>query len=188
MLGPHPIEGYAIVSADGMIADGHGAMPDSIHNEADQRFLQAAMDRAAVIVHGRHSHEGGPRAASRKRLVVTRRVPALAADPSRPNAFLWNPAGADLTAAVGALGVGPGPIAIIGGTDVFDLFLPLYDVFHLTRAARAKIPGGQPLFSAASPTNTVEDVLIHYGLQPSLPHDIDAAAGITLTNFQRIQQ
>ena len=85
MLGPHPIEGYAIVSADGMIADGHGAMPDSIHNEADQRFLQAAMDRAAVIVHGRHSHEGGPRAASRKRLVVTRRVPALAADPSRPN-------------------------------------------------------------------------------------------------------
>jgi len=187
MLGPHAIEGYAIVSADGMIADGDGAMPDSIHNEADQRFLQAAMDRAAVIVHGRRSHEGGPRAANRKRLVVTRQVPALAADPSQPNASLWNPAGTSLAEAIGTLGVGPGPIAVIGGTSVFDLFLPLYDVFHLTRAARAKIPGGQPLFSAVSPTTTAEDVLIRYGLQPSPPRDIDTAAGITLTNFQRNQ-
>ena len=97
MLGPHPIEGYAIVSADGMIADGKGVMPDSIRNQADQSFLQAAMDRAAVIVHGRHSHEGGPRAANRKRLVVTRQVPALAADPSQPNAFLWNPAAASMS-------------------------------------------------------------------------------------------
>ena len=188
MQGLHSIEGYAIVSADGMIADGNGIMPDSIQNQADQRFLQAAMDRAAVIVHGRRSHERGPRAAKRKRLVVTRQVPALAADPSQPNAFLWNPAGADLATAMGALDVGPGPIAVIGGTAVFDLFLPRYDVFHLTRAARAKIPGGQPLFSALSPTTTAEDVLIRYGLQPSPPHDIDSAAAITLTNFQRIQQ
>jgi dihydrofolate reductase len=187
MLGPHPIEGYAIVSDDGMIADGNGAMPDSIRNEADQRFLQAAMDRAAVIVHGRRSHEGGPRAANRKRLVVTRQVPALSADRSQPNAFLWNPAGAGLEQAIRVIDIGPGPIAIIGGTEVFDLFLPLYDAFHLTRAARAKIPGGQPLFSAASPTMTVEDVLIRCGLQPGPPRDIDAAAGITLTNFQRIQ-
>jgi len=187
MLGPHSIEGYAIVSADGMIADGKGVMPDSIRNQADQRFLQAAMDRAAVIVHGRHSHEGGPRAANRKRLVVTRQVPALAADPSQPNAFLWNPAGADLAQAIGALDIGAGPIAIIGGTAVFDLFLPRYDVFHLTLAARAKIPGGQPLFSALSPATTVEDVLIHNGLRPSSPHDIDAAAGVTLTDFERIR-
>jgi dihydrofolate reductase len=188
MQGPHSIEGYAIVSADGMIADGKGVMPDSIQNQADQRFLQAAMDRAAAIVHGRRSYEGGPRAAKRKRLVVTRQVPALAGDPSQPNALLWNPAGADLTRAIGALDVGPGPIAIIGGTAVFDLFLPRYDVFHLTRAARARIPGGQPLFSAVSPTTTVEDVLIRYGLQPGPPRDIDTAAGVTVTDFRRIEQ
>jgi dihydrofolate reductase len=146
------------------------------------------MDRAAAIVHGRRSHEGGPRAAKRKRVVVTRQVPAIAADPSQPNALLWNPAGASLEQAVDALGVGTGSIAVIGGTDVFSLFLPLYDVFHLSRATRAKIPGGQPLFSAMSPTATVEDVLMRDGLLPSLPSDIDAAAGITLTNFQRIKQ
>jgi dihydrofolate reductase len=188
MIGPHPIEGFAIVSADGMIADANGAMPDCIRNDADQHFLQAAMDRAAAIVHGRRSHEGGPRAAKRKRVVVTRQVPAIAADPSQPNALLWNPAGASLEQAVDALGVGTGSIAVIGGTDVFSLFLPLYDVFHLSRATRAKIPGGQPLFSAMSPTATVEDVLMRDGLLPSLPSDIDAAAGITLTNFQRIKQ
>jgi dihydrofolate reductase len=188
MIGPHPIEGFAIVSADGMIADANGAMPDCMRNDADQHFLQAAMDRAAAIVHGRRSHEGGPRAAKRKRVVVTRQVPAIAADPSQPNALLWNPAGASLEQAVDALGVGTGSIAVIGGTDVFSLFLPLYDVFHLSRATRAKIPGGQPLFSAMSPTATVEDVLMRDGLLPSLPSDIDAAAGITLTNFQRIKQ
>jgi dihydrofolate reductase len=181
MIGSHTIEGYAIVSADGMIADGNGAMPDCIRNDADQHFLQAAMDRAAAIVHGRRSHEGGPRAAKRKRLVVSRQVPAIAADPSQPNALLWNPAGASLEQAIDALSVGAGPIAVIGGTEVFSLFLPLYDVFHLSRATRAKIPGGQPLFSAVSPATTVDDVLMRHGLRPSPSRDIDAAAGITLT-------
>ena len=188
MIGSHPIEGYAIVSADGMIADGQGVMPPCLRNDADQHFLQAEMDRAAVIVHGRRSHEGGPRAAKRKRLVVTRRVPGIAADPSQPNALLWNPAGASLEQAMDALGVGTGSIAVIGGTDVFSLFLPLYDVFHLSRATRARIPGGHPLFSGVSPTATVEDVLMRHGLLPSPPRDIDAATGITLTNFQHIKQ
>jgi dihydrofolate reductase len=189
MIGSHPIEGYAIVSADGMIADGHGVMPASIRNDADQHFLQAEMDRAAAIVHGRHSHEGGPRAAKRKRLVVTRQVAGIAPDPSQPNALLWNPAGADLTDAIGALAAAnAGPIAVIGGTDVFGLFLPLYDVFHLTRATGAKIPGGRPLFSTVGPTMTVDDVLRQHGLRPGTPRDIDAAAGITLTDFDRMGQ
>lgn len=188
MIGSHLIEGYAIVSADGMIADDGGTMPDSIRNDADQHFLQAAMDRAAAIVHGRRSHEGGPRAANRKRLVVTRQVPAVAADPSQPNALLWNPAGASLAQAIDGLDVGAGPIAVIGGTEVFGLFLPLYDVFHLSRATRVKIPGGQPLFSAVNATTTVDDVLMRHGLRPSPPRDIDAAAGITLTDFGRVKQ
>jgi dihydrofolate reductase len=186
MIGPHSIEGYAIVSADGMIADGGGSMPDCIRNDADQHFLQTAMDQAAVIIHGRHSHEGGPRAAERKRLVVTRQVPDIAPDPSQPNATLWNPSGASLEAALSTLHIGPGPIAIIGGTEVFDLFLPRYDVFHLTRAERAKIPGGRPLFSAGGAA-TVDDVLVRSGLRPGPPRDIDAATGVTLTEFRRTQ-
>jgi dihydrofolate reductase len=187
MIGSHPIEGYAIVSADGMIADRDGNMPDGIRNDADQHFLQTAMDQAAVIIHGRHSHEGGPHAAGRQRLVVTRQVPRIAPDPSQPNAMLWNPAGGSLEAALGTLHIGPGPIAIIGGTEVFDLFLPRYDVFHLTRAERAVIPGGRPLFSAVGPAATVDDVLISAGLRPGPRRDIDAAKRIALREFRRVQ-
>ena len=98
------------------------------------------------------------------------------------------PLARSLEQAIDALSVGAGPIAVIGGTEVFSLFLPLYDVFHLSRATRAKIPGGQPLFSAVSPTTTVDDVLMRCGLRPSPPRNINAAAGITLTNFERVPQ
>src|ERR1700735_3116045 len=73
------IVGYVIVAADGMIADAKGVMPESIRNPADQAFFQDGLDRVAAIVHGRHSHEGGPRAARRKRLVVAARGGGVAA-------------------------------------------------------------------------------------------------------------
>ena len=179
------IEGYVIVSADGMIADAQGVMPDSIRNAADQKFFQAGLDRAAVVVHGRNSHEGGPRAPRRKRLILTRRIADLAPDPSHPNALLWNPAGATLERALATLGVADGTIAVIGGTDVFSMFLPRYDAFHLSRAARAKIPGGRPVFAAVGPDATPEDVLASHGLKPGARRDLDAAAGITVVTWQR---
>jgi hypothetical protein len=51
------IEGYAIVSADAMIADRNRLMPDGLKIEADVRFFNEGLDSAAVVVHGRHSHE-----------------------------------------------------------------------------------------------------------------------------------
>jgi dihydrofolate reductase len=185
MIGPHHIEGYAIVSADGMIADADGVMPASIKNDADQKFLQAEMDRAAAVVHGRYSHEGGPRAAFRKRLILTRRAASIAPDPSYPNALLWNPSGATFAQAISALDAADSTIAIIGGTDVFGMFLPLYDAFHLTRAAFATIPGGRPVFPQVGPDATPEDVLAGHGLQPGRRRDIDPEAGITLTTWER---
>jgi dihydrofolate reductase len=185
MIGTGRIEGYAIVSADDMIADANGIMPKTIRNDADQRFLQTELDRAAAVVHGRHSHEGGPHAAARKRLIVTRAVAATAADTSRPNALLWNPGGASLEAALATLRADDGDIAVIGGTDIFGLFLPLYDTFHLTRAARAAIPGGRPLFPHVGPGATAEDLLMRQGLRAGPRRDIDAAAGITLTTWER---
>jgi dihydrofolate reductase len=188
MIGPHRIEGYAIVSAEGMIADSNGVMPDTIRNDADQRFLQAELDRAAAVVHGRHSHEGGPRAAARKRIVATRQVASLAPDQEHPHAVLWNPGGATLEQALAALGAGDGPIAVIGGTEIFGLFLPRYDAFHLTRAAHAHIPNGQPVFPDVGPQATPEDVLARHGMRAGPQRDIDAAAGITLTTWERSQQ
>ena len=181
MIEGHRIEGYAIVSTEGMIADTSGEMPDAIRNDADQRLFQSELDRAAAVVHGRHSHEGGPRAAHRKRLVLTRYIASLSRDPAHLNSLLWNPGGATLEEALVRLGAAHGAIAIIGGTDVFGLFLPLYDAFHLTRAAHAKIPHGRPLFPQVGPGKTPEDVLAHFGLKPGPRRDLDAAAGVSLT-------
>ncbi len=179
------IEGYVIVSTDGMLADANGVMPASIRNDADQTFFQSGLDRAAVVVHGRHSHEGGPRAARRKRLMLTRRIAALAPDPSHPHSLLWNPAGATLQQALEAHRADDGTIAIIGGPEVFDLFLPLYDAFHLSRAANASIPGGRAVFTAVGPGTTPEDVLAAHGLKPGPRRDLDAAAGVSMVTWVR---
>jgi dihydrofolate reductase len=185
MIEDRRIEGYAIVSVEGMIANAAGVMPDVIRSSADQKFLQSELDRAAVIVNGRHSDEGGPRATRRKRLILTRQVPSLSSDPARPNELRWNPAGATLDAALARLGVVNGLVAILGGTEVFDLFLPRYDAFHLTRAAHATIPNGRPVFSQVGPHKTPEDVLAGAGLKPGDRRDLDAAAGITMTTWTR---
>jgi dihydrofolate reductase len=76
-------------------------------------------------------------------------------------------------------------VAIIGGTEVFGLFLPLYDAFHLTVAANARIPGGRPVFPEVGAHATPEDVLAQHGMKPGPRRDIDAAAGITLTTWTR---
>ena len=181
----HRIEGYVIVSADGLIADALGVMPTSIRNDADQAFFQAGLDAAAAVVHGRHSHEGGPRAARRKRLVVTRQIATTAPDPAHPNSLRWNPTGATLDDAVEQLGAGDGAVAIIGGTEVFSMFLRRYDTFYLSRAANAKIPGGRPVFNEVGPTATPEDVLMRHGLKPGPRRDLDAAAEVSLVTWQR---
>jgi dihydrofolate reductase len=177
------IEGYAIVSADGMIADAKGEMPDSLHYDADQHYLQSGLDGAAAVIHGRHSNEGGPRAAQRKRLIVTRQIATVGPDPTRTNTLLWNPSGATLEKALGELGVTDGTVAVIGGPEVFSMFLPLYDAFHLSRAAHVRIPGGLPVFTEVGPNATPEDVLGRHGLKPGPRRDLDAADGVTLVTW-----
>ena len=179
------IEGYAIVSTDGRIADANGVMPDSLHFDADQRFLQTSLDRAAVVIHGRHSGEGGPRAAQRKRLIVTRQIAAVAPAPDNAKAMFWNPSGAPLEKALEALGVMDGTIAVIGGPEVFSMFLPLYNAFDLSRAGHVSIPGGLPVFAEVGPNATPEDVLARHGLKPGTRRDLDASAGVTLVTWTR---
>jgi dihydrofolate reductase len=178
------VEGFAIVSADGMIADAARHMPDSIKNDADQKFFQGSLDQAAAVVHGRHSHEGGPRADQRRRLILTRHTDAIAPDGKHPRALLWNPAGASLEDALRELGVSDGMVAIIGGPEVFGMFLPRYDAFHLSRAARARLPGGRPVFPQV-PERTPEELLTSHGLRPGPQRVLDAAQDVTLTTWQR---
>src|ERR1700693_4531645 len=109
------IEGYVIVSADGMLANADHVMPVELKFEGDKKFFTAALDRADLIVHGRHSYEDQPNSLPRKRIVVTRSIGALAPDLSNPKATLWNPAGASFEAACDFAGVHAGTVAIIGG-------------------------------------------------------------------------
>src|SRR5450756_868411 len=71
------IEGYVIVSADGMLANAAHVMPDALKFEGDKQFFTAALDRADLIVHGRHSYEDQPNSPRRKRIIVTRSVGAI---------------------------------------------------------------------------------------------------------------
>ncbi len=179
------IEGLAIVSADHMIADANGVQPNALKPEADQRFFHAALEKADAVVHGRHSSEGGPQAASRRRLILTRRVPALERDPDNARAVQWNPAGATLAQALDAIGVSGGLLCIIGGTEVFGLFLDLgYDAFHLTRAPQVRLPAGRPVFPNIPP-DTPENLLVRHGLKPDPMRLLDPSEGLTLVTWRR---
>ena len=182
---PDRIEGLAIVSVEGMIADAQGVQPPSLKPEADQSFFRAQCARADALVHGRYSSEGGAHFEGRRRLVLTRRIPTLKPDPTNPKAMLWNPAGASLDAAWEALGLSGGLLIVTGGTDGFGLFLKLgYDAFHLTRAARASLPGGRPVFPGV-PARTPESLLAGRGLKPSATRVLDAEGGVTLVSWTR---
>lgn len=186
MPGPTRIEGFAIVSEDGMLADAARHIPPALVVEADQKFFHGSLEHAAVAVQGRHSHEGGPRADTRYRLVVTRSVPSLAPHPTFPKALLWNPQGASLEEAWARLGAPDGMLAVIGGGDVNQIFLERgYDVFHLSRVAGVHLPGGRPVFPGIGPNRTPEDILAQHGLKPGPKRVLDAAAGATLVTWSR---
>jgi dihydrofolate reductase len=183
--GASRIEGIAIVSEDGMIANAAGTMPDSLKFMADQRFFERELDGIDVVVHGRHSREKQPRSYLRRRLTVTRQVPAIAADPSNKNAMLWNPTGASFGQALAALGMlGSRRIGILGGTDVFAMFLDSYDVFHLSRATGVRLPGGRPVFPGV-PAQTPEEVLAAHGLNEGQRQVLDPAKGLVVVSWHR---
>lgn len=147
-------EGHAIVSADGMIADAEGTMPPALRSEADWRYFQAALDRAALVVLGRKGHANHPNP-RRRRLVLTHGVATLAPDPDDPLAMLWNPAELDIDAVLDELGIASGVIAITGGMGTFDLFGPLYDRFVLAEVVGLRLPGGMPCFSKGQPAGVL---------------------------------
>jgi len=179
------VEGYVIVSADGMLANADRVMPDELKFEGDKRFFTAALDRAARIVHGRHSGEDQPNLPRRRRIIVTRAIPALAPDPSNPKAMLWNPSGAGFEAACASAGVRSGMIAIIGGPDVFGLFMERYDTFWLSQAPRVHLPGGEACFPGV-PAHSPQQVLAAHGLKPGEAQMLEPANDVRVTPWRRV--
>jgi hypothetical protein len=48
------------------------------------------------------------------------------------------------------LGISQGKAVILGGPEIYRLFLPRYDVFHLSRAAGLKLTIGRRLVQNAA--------------------------------------
>jgi dihydrofolate reductase len=167
-----------------MLANAAGMMPDELQFEADQRFFERGLDGVDVVAHGRHSQEQQPHSAGRRRLILTRQVPALAPDPANDKAVLWNPAGAPFEQAWAAFGLPRGSLGVIGGTDVFGLFLDRYDVFYLTRAPNVTLPGGRPVFPSV-PRLTPEQVLAEHGFRGDAPEMLDRENEVTLVSWRR---
>ena len=167
-----------------MLANADGIMPDSLKFEADQAFFERGLDRVDVVVHGRHSHERQRHSDLRRRLILTRKVSAIAADPLNKRALFWNPAGASLEQAMAVLGTSDGSIGVIGGTEVFGIFLDRYDIFYLSRAPGVRLPGGRPVFPEV-PARTPEDVLSRHGLECGQRQVLDAEKGLAVDSWHR---
>src|SRR5271163_4514350 len=102
------IEGFAIVSSDGMIAAADGFMPNSLKFDSDQEFLCRSLDDAALLVHGRKSHEGQGNSCNRRRLLLTRCVETFSSEPVESNVWLWNPEATSFDDACAAIGITEG--------------------------------------------------------------------------------
>jgi dihydrofolate reductase len=181
------IEGYVIVSADGMLANADRVMPDQLKFEGDKQFFTAALDCADLIVHGRNSYEDQPNSPRRRRVILTATIASLAPDPSNPNATLWNPAGASFEAVCAGAGIGAGMVAIIGGPQVFGMFMDRYDTFWLSQAPRVRIPDGLPCFPGV-PGRSPQQVLAAHGMQAGAAQILDAANAVTVTPWRRVDQ
>ena len=179
------IDGYVIVSADGMLANAAHVMPDELRFEGDKQFFTAALDRADLIVHGRRSGEDQPNSPRRTRIIVTRSIAAVAPDPSNPKATLWNPAGATFEAACDHADVHSGTAAVIGGPDVFGMFMDRYDTFWLSQAPRVRLPGGEPCFPGV-PERSPQAILAAHGLKAGEAQILDPAGGVSVTPWRRV--
>ncbi len=183
-MSPFRFVGYAIVSADGMLATAPNAMPQSLKIPGDQKFFEAGLDATDLIVHGRNSYEDQPRSHLRKRVFATHAVTAPIRDPDNPNAVLWNPKHASIEQAADVLGIHSGTVAAIGGTRIFDMFLDRYDTFFLSQAPHVRLPGGIPVFSGI-PKRSPEEVLSSHGLKATSRRVIDTAHDVTVTEWTR---
>jgi hypothetical protein len=178
------IDGYVIVSADGMLANAERVMPDELKFEGDKKFFTAALDRADLIVHGRNSSEDQPNSPQRRRVVLTRTIEALAPDPSNAKAVLWNPAGASFESACELAGVRAGTVAIIGGPYVFGMFMDRYDTFWLSQAPHLRMPNGEPCFPGV-PDRSPQQILAAHGLRAGDAQILDPAHDVSVTPWRR---
>jgi hypothetical protein len=179
------IEGFAIVSANGMIAASDGYMPNTLKFDCDQNFLCRSLDDATLLVHGRKSHEGQENSCNRRRLLLTRCIETFSLEPVEPNVWYWNPDITPFDDACKAIGVESGLVAILGGTAAYDMFLPRYAAFHLVRAGKVRLPDGVPVLSGVCSIRKPGDVLAKAGLSLTDEETLDKTHDVVRQNWAR---
>lgn len=183
-MSPFRFNGYVIVSAEGMLADATGVMPDALKFPGDLAFFSAGLDRADLIVHGRQSFEDQPNSPRRTRIVLSRGIDGVAPDPDNARATLWNPAGASFDEACAVAGIHAGTIAVIGGPAVYGMFLDRYDVFWLSQAPHVRVPDGHGCFPGV-PAQTPQQILASHGLEASEVQMLDDRHDVSVTAWRR---
>lgn len=179
------INAYAIVSADDRITDASGDLPPELMNEADWRYFQDELDRCDFTLVGRLSHEAAPNRRKRKRIIMSSRVVGLE---KRADGWWWNARNREWASVAAELLPTGGRVGVPGGQAVFDLMLPLFTAFHLSRARRATLPGGRGLFESVERGETAESVLRDAGFVAEPTLTIDEAAAVDLTVWRRAQK
>ena len=119
----------------------------------------------------------------RRRLILTRVIPTIAADPSNEKALFWNPAGVFVEQARPRSGRRDSSSVSLA-YPVFGLFLDRYDVFYLSQAPDVRLPGGRPVFPGV-PMQTPEEVLASHGLHRGPRQVLDPAIGLAVVSWHR---
>ena len=188
MLNPslsHRFDGYAVVSADGFIADTKGDMPNSLKFDADWVYFQTALDRADLTLIGRHTHEAAPNVKARQRLVFSKRVSGFIRENETTS---WvDPGKVDPNAAITELFGRGCHVAVVGGQGVFDWVLsnPGFSEVHLSVAHRVRLGRGQKMFSAAPDLDTVLSLLETQGMALEHRAWFDRKEGLELLVYRR---
>jgi hypothetical protein len=183
LTGSWDIHGYAIVCNEDCIADSENTLPPALMNDADWQYFQAELDKAAIVVLGRASHEATPNTKQRRRLILSRQVRGLT---QKADGWWWNPAHLAWADVADRLALGNQRVGVPGGQVAFDLFLRIgFAAFHLSRAEKVTLVGGRKVFSGVGLSQSAEQILVEGGLQPEAKRIIDAAADVTLTVFRR---
>lgn len=176
--------GYAIVSADGFIADSSGRMPEAICFEADWAYFRGAIRRADLMILGRHTHELSPSLTNRPRLVASRGVRAVIQE----NATTWwvNPKEVTPTSAVAVVAGSEAKAMVAGGTGVYGWVLEegVYDEFHLSIARNVTLGTGRPLLDDINGLESMISAFGAKGLSLQETSWLDEDSGVELLIFR----
>ena len=169
---PHPrrIEGVILALFPKMACSRMqaGIMPDQLKFEANQRFFGRGLDGVDVVVHGRHSHERQRHSDTRRRLILTRQVLAIADDHRIREALFLELPGASLWSKPWLLGWGRQTAALsslAASQECSDCFWTVMTCSTCPVHPRwPLLPGGRPV-SRGAPRDLRKGVLVDYGLE-----------------------